>query len=129
MVKDYSALQDKAKDLIEHYGKTVDLLKESRVSADPDAPWEGTTTSETRVEDVYAVYVPLFGESVVMETIASLGGTVNKSMNSFLIGVVNGHDVRTFQKVVEDSKVWRILKVNMIKPGDTVLLYQVEVEG
>jgi hypothetical protein len=129
MVKDYSALQDKAKDLIEHYGKTVDLLKESRVSADPDAPWEGTTTSETRVEDVYAVYVPLFGESAVMETIASLGGTVNKSMNSFLIGVVNGHDVRTFQKVVEDSKVWRILKVNMIKPGDTVLLYQVEVEG
>jgi hypothetical protein len=78
---------------------------------------------------VYAVYVPLFGESAVMETIASLGGTVNKSMNSFLIGVVNGHDVRTFQKVVEDSKVWRILKVNMIKPGDTVLLYQVEVEG
>lgn len=129
MVKDYSALQDKAKDLIEHYGKTVDLLKESRVSADPDAPWEGTTISETRVEDVYAVYVPLFGESAVMETIASLGGTVNKSMNSFLIGVVNGHDVRTFQKVVEDSKVWRILKVNMIKPGDTVLLYQVEVEG
>ena len=129
MVKDYSALQDKAKDLIEHYGKTVDLLKESRVSADPDAPWEGTTTSETRVEDVYAVYVPLFGEAAVMETIASLGGTVNKSMNSFLIGVVNGHDVRTFQKIVEDSKVWRILKVNMIKPGDTVLLYQVEVEG
>ena len=129
MAKDYSALQDKAKDLIEHYGKTVDLLKESRVSADPDAPWEGTTTSETRVEDVYAVYVPLFGEAAVMETIASLGGTVNKSMNSFLIGVVNGHDVRTFQKIVEDSKVWRILKVNMIKPGDTVLLYQVEVEG
>lgn len=129
MVKDYSALQDKAKDLIEHYGKTVDLLKESRVSADPDAPWEGTTTSETRVEDVYAVFVPLFGEAAVMETISSLGGTVNKSMNSFLIGVVNGHDVRTFQKIVEDSKVWRILKVNMIKPGDTVLLYQVEVEG
>lgn len=129
MAKDYSALQDKAKDLIEHYGKTVDLLKESRVSADPDAPWEGTTTSETRVEDVYAVYVPLFGEAAVMETIASLGGTVNKSMNSFLIGVVKGYDVRTFQKIVEDSKVWRILKVNMIKPGDTVLLYQVEVEG
>jgi hypothetical protein len=129
MVKDYSALQDKAKDLIEHYGQTVDLLKESRTSSDPSAPWEGTTTAETRVTGVYAVYVPLFGESAVMETIASLGGTVNKSMNSFLIGVVNGHDVRTFQKVVEDSKVWRILKVNMIKPGDTVLLYQVEVEG
>ena len=129
MAKDYTGAQSKATTLIQKFGRTVDLLKESRVSADPDAPWEGTTTSETRVEDVYAVYVPLFGESAVMETIASLGGTVNKSMNSFLIGVVNGHDVRTFQKVVEDSKVWRILKVNMIKPGDTVLLYQVEVEG
>lgn len=129
MAKDYSALQDKAKDLIEHYGKTVELLKESRTSANPSAPWEGTTTAETRVTGVYAVYVPLFGEAAVMGAIASLGGTVNKSMNSFLIGVVSGHDVRTFQKVVEDSKVWRITKVDVIKPGDTVLLYQVEVEG
>ena len=38
MAKDYSALQDKAKDLIEHYGRTVELLKESRTSADPSAP-------------------------------------------------------------------------------------------
>lgn len=129
MAKDYSALQDKAKDLIVHYGKTVELLKESRTSANPSAPWEGTTTAETRVTGVYAVYVPLFGEAAVMGAIASLGGTVNKSMNSFLIGVVSGHDVRTFQKVVEDSKVWRITKVDVIKPGDTVLLYQVEVEG
>ena len=129
MAKDYSALQDKAKDLIEHYGRTVELLKESRTSADPSAPWEGTTTEETRVTAVYAVYVPLFGESPVVEAIAALGGTVNKSMNSFLIGDVSGQDVRTFQKVVEDSKVWRINKVDVIKPGGTVLLYQVEVEG
>ena len=129
MAKDYSALQDKAKDLIEHYGKTVELLKESRTAADPRAPWEGTTTEETRVTDVYAGYVPLFGESPVVEAIAALGGTVNKSMNSFLIGDVSGQDVRTFQKVVEDSKVWRINKVDVIKPGGTVLLYQVEVEG
>ena len=78
---------------------------------------------------MYAVYVPLFGESPVVEAIAALGGTVNKSMNSFLIGDVSGQDVRTFQKVVEDSKVWRINKVDVIKPGGTVLLYQVEVEG
>ena len=129
MANDYSALQDKAKDLIEHYGRTVELLKESRTSADPSAPWEGTTTEETRVTDVYAVYIPLFGESPVVEAIAVLGGTVNKSMNSFLIGDVSGQDVRTFQKVVEDSKVWRINKVDVIKPGGTVLLYQVEVEG
>ena len=129
MAKDYSALQDKAKDLIEHYGRTVELRKESRTSADPSAPWEGTTTEETRVTDVYAVYVPLVGESPVVEAIAALGGSVNKSMNSFLIGDVSGQDVRTFQKVVEDSKVWRINKVDVIKPGGTVLLYQVEVEG
>ena len=129
MAKDYSALQDKAKDLIEKYGRTVDLLKESRTAATPSAPWEGTSTAETRVTGVYAVYVPLFGEAAVMSAVAALGGTVNKSMNSFLIPVVTGQDIQTFQKIVEDSKVWRIRRVDPIKPGDTVLLYQVEVEG
>jgi len=129
MAKDYSALQDKAKDLIEKYGETVELLKESRTSADASAPWEGTAVSETRVTGVYAIYVPLSGEALVMQAVAALGGTVNKSMNSFLIPFVSGHDVRTFQKIVEDSKVWRISRVGVIKPGDTVLLYQVEVEG
>ena len=129
MAKDYSAPQDKAKDLIEKYGRTVDLLKESRTAATPSAPWEGTSTSETRVTGVYALYVPLFGEAAVMSAVAALGGTVNKSMNSFLIPVVAGQDIRTFQKIVEDSKVWRIRRVDPIKPGDTVLLYQVEVEG
>tara|TARA_R110000824_G_scaffold232498_1_gene420556 strand:- start:125 stop:514 length:390 start_codon:yes stop_codon:yes gene_type:complete len=129
MAKDYSALQTKAKDKIEHYGQTVDLLKESRTSASASAPWDGTETAETRVSGVYAVYVPLTGDASVREAVAALGGTVNKSMNSFLIPFVSGHDVRTFQKVVEDSKVWRINKVDVIKPGGTVLLYQVEVEG
>lgn len=129
MAKDYSSLQKKAKDLIEKFGRTVDLLKESRTADTPSAPWEGTSTAETRVTGVYAVYVPLFGEGAVMSAVAALGGTVNKSMNSFLIPVVTGQDIQTFQKIVEDSKVWRIRRVDLIKPGDTVLLYQVEVEG
>jgi hypothetical protein len=129
MAKDYTGAQSKATTLIQKFGRTVDLLKESRVSADPGAPWEGTTTSETRVEDVYAVFVPLYGETAVMETVAALGGTVNRSKNCFLIANVAGQDVRTFQKVVDGSKVWRITQVNVIQPGGTVLMYEVEVDG
>ena len=129
MAKDYTNLQALATRVIAKYGQAVDLLKESRTPANAAAPWEGTATAETRVEDVFAVFVPLYGETAVIEALASVTGALVRTSNSFLIAAVAGQDVTTFQKVVQGTTIWRITRVNTNAPGDTVLLYQVEVDG
>ena len=128
MAKDYSALQAKAQSLITKFGRTVVLVKESRTATDASAPWLGTSTSDTEVS-VSAVYVPISGDSpaTVSEMVGSAGLT--RRADSFLVGAVSGHDLRTFQKVQDGSRVWRITHVNVVRPGETVLLYQIEVDG
>jgi len=128
VAKDYSPLQTKAQNLIEKFGRTVVLVKESRTATDATKPWLGTSTSDTEVS-ASAVYVPLAGEQpvTVSEMLETAG--LSRRADAFLVGAISGQDVRTFQKVQDGSRVWRITNVSVIQPGDTVLLYQVEVAG
>lgn len=129
MAKDYTGVQALATRLIAKYGRVVDLLKESRTPSNAAAPWEGTATAETRVANVFAVYVPILGEAPVIGALASVTGAIVRTSNSFLIAAVSGQDITSFQKVVQGTTIWRITNVNTFSPGDTVLLYQVEVDG
>lgn len=128
MAKDYSALQTKAQTLVTKFGRTVVLVKESRTATDASAPWLGTSTSDTEVS-VSAVYVPIAGEQPVTVSAMVESAGLSRRADAFLIGDVSGQDIRTFQKVQDGSRVWRITHVNVVQPGDTVLLYQVEVDG
>lgn len=128
MAKDYSGLKSLVSSLITKYGRTVKLLRNSRVDSNPGAPWSGATIADDEVT-VVGVYVPLTGQQAVMETHAQLMGSVSRSKNCFLIAGVDGEDIRTFQKVRDDNKIWRITDVNVVQPGDTVLMYEIEVDG
>ena len=128
MAKDYSRLKSVVSTLIAKYGRTVKLLRNSRVDSNPSSPWSGATIADDEVT-VIAVYVPLTGQQAVMETHAQLMGSVSRSNNCFLIANVSGYDIRTFQKVQDDNKIWRITDVNVVQPGDTVLMYEIEVDG
>lgn len=128
MSKDYTHLKTLAQTLVAKYGRSVDLLRESRVESNTNEPWAGTEISDDEVT-VTAVFVPLIGQQVVMETMAEFGGATARSKNCFLIGNVSSYDIRTFQKVKDNNKIWRITNVNVIQPGDTVLLYEIEVDG
>jgi len=129
MEEDYTGIAATAVRLIDRYGSNVSLLKESRVPSDPATPWTGTATAKERIDNVKAVFVPLYGQREVSRAIASIAGDIKRTADSFLIAPVTGQDVRTFQGVVRGDRLWRITEVHEISPGDTLLLYQIEVAG
>jgi len=128
MKKDYSGLKSVVAKMIDKFGRPVLLLRNSRVSSDTSSPWSGAAIADDEV-NVVAVYVPLTGQQAVMETHSQLMGGVSRSKNCFLIAGVDGEDIRTYQKVRDDDKIWRIVDVNVVQPGDTVLAYEIEVDG
>jgi hypothetical protein len=129
MAKDYTSAAALATRLIAKFGTAVSLLKESRTPNDPAAPWAGTATAKERIDNVMAVFVPLYGDREVSKSIARSFGDVKRTNDSFLIAAVDGQDIRTFQGIVKGDQLWRITEVHEIAPGDTILLYQIEVTG
>ena len=129
MAKDYSGAAALAVRAMAKYGSAVSLLKESRTPNDPAEPWEGTSISKTRTDNIMAVFVPLYGSREVSKAVAAIAGDIRRTMDSFLIAAIDGEDVRTFQGVVKGDRLWRITEVHEIGPGDTILLYQIEVTG
>ena len=110
-------------------GSQVDLLKESRLAADADAPWGGTSTAETRLSDVYAVFVPANGSNLTINVAASLGGSFKRDTQSFLVAGIDNQDITTFEKVVHGTTIRRITRVDPFILGITTLFYQIEVDG
>lgn len=128
MAKDYSGALALAQRSMLKFGRPVDVLKESRVKINSDQPWLGTATAVTRVEDVYGVFVPVAGDQTVSR-VAEEMGAMRRRVDTFLIASDGVNDLTQFQKIVDGSKIWRIGVVHVIAPGDTVLLYQIEVSG
>jgi hypothetical protein len=129
MAKDYSRAKALADRAMAKFGRPVDLLSDSRVETDASQPWLGTSTTETRLTGRMAVFVPVVGAQTVSRVVADLGGSVTRRVDTFLIGAVDGYDLTQFQKIVDSDKIWKIGVVHIIGPGDTVLLYQIEVSG
>tara|TARA_R110000868_G_scaffold148839_5_gene371061 strand:- start:4981 stop:5370 length:390 start_codon:yes stop_codon:yes gene_type:complete len=129
MAKDYSGAKALADRAMAKFGRAVDMLSDSRVETDTDQPWLGTSTTETRLTGRMAIFVPVAGDQTVSRIVSDLGGSTRRRVDTFLIGAVAGYDLSDFQKIVDGDKIWKIGVVHVIAPGDTVLLYQIEVSG
>lgn len=129
MAFDYSELTEVVDELIPEFGRSITLMRPSTESADAAEPWKepetfsfSGATSDQKVTTT-AVWVGE-GETEFREI---AGGLIRRGAAGFLIpGTVN-KPIEKFVTIDDGGEIWKIEKVNELKPGGTVLLYGVEV--
>jgi hypothetical protein len=136
----YSTLVQVADSLLDRFGRTVKLFKFERTPVNAGQPWNGPATFNSSsppvgclIENVKAAFVG-DGANLISrgasDTAQQLTGDLRKSRSTgFLVSGSVSQDLRAFDAVEDGGKLYRITKVNTLQPGDTILLYGIEVEA
>lgn len=117
----YVALADTAKRLIEVNGRELTLAKASRDLNSSADPWRGTVGPSASAVAV-GIIVPYMAED--MED-----GVIRREDQRLFIAVnsVVGVAVETFDTVLDGAKRWKIVKVELVKPGAVGVVYDIQL--
>jgi hypothetical protein len=127
MTKDYTTTVATAKRLVQNFGRQITLRKLDNASSDANKPWLGATNPVTT-----GIVTSVFGISVSPSSNSRLGlsafsDDLLKSIEQIFIlevGETAPEALETYTTLLDsDSKEYRILSVEKLKPGGTTLLY------
>lgn len=126
---DYSSIAATANELINEFGRSITLFRPSTTSANPSEPWKdpesfsfSSATSDQKAI-VKAVWVGM-GETEFREV---AGGLIRRGAAGFLISGTVNKPIDKFVAIDDGGELWKVQRVETLKPGGTVLLYGVEV--
>lgn len=122
---DFAKLAAAAQRLISANGRTVVIAKLGSAPQDTDQPWRGQSDYGATLVTGKAVFV----------SERDLGYTVRDEDNVrrpdkvalFAAADDGGHELETFDEIRDGNVVWRIMKVGVLAPADTRLIYMFEV--
>jgi hypothetical protein len=129
MALSYSALAAKADSLITKFGRSMTLTRNDQADpSDPSKPWRGSTgaadvsitvigvfTDYTK-EDVDGTLVRRGDKKVILS--ASAATTAAGSSNS---------KVEDYDALVDGGVSWNIVHTTVVEPGDTRIIYELQV--
>ena len=124
MAYNYSPIAKTAKKLIDRFGRQVTFKRLAQSSADPDRPWEGpvdphgTPDASQQLTAVFATSESLGEEAVSPEMV--------RRSEQFLLAAPGpdvSYDLSTFTEVEDGGVAWKIQDVEVLRPGDTTILY------
>jgi hypothetical protein len=120
---DYVKFAETAKRLIEKNGRTLTLVKADRAPADAAKPWNGPAEPGAPVR--------VDGKGVQWDyKLTEIGGdTVKQGDKRFLFATnsFQGHDLKTFNFVIDGTDEWSIANAEIVKPGDTEIIAILQV--
>lgn len=125
MAFDYSGFAETADELVTEYGTAITLLKSGTTEAVSGKPWRGVTDgfhdspagTETAATGAFFDYEEAEGSNEVMR-----GDKV------VLVAAKDLPDLDGYDGVREsDGTVWKIVKMRLLKPAATRLLYSLQV--
>lgn len=122
MAYDYAPLARTAKTLIERFGRPVTLQRKSETPSDPAMPWRGTgaATQDTPVTAVLVDYT-------LQEQVSDHVKRGDKRAYVAQLSVA-GMDLTVYDTLVDaDGQIWQIVRIETINPGDTRLLYDMQL--
>ena len=125
MAVDYTEYVDLADELISEHGRSITVLKSGGDPVDADMPWRGrdaSYNSEAPASEDDAIGVFLRYRE------RDLGGDIKRGDKMLLVAAKDQDDLSKHDGVRDsDDSVWRIIDEEIIKPGDTTLLYIFQV--
>lgn len=119
---DYVSLASVAERLIEQNGRDVTLRKENRTPADSNAPWQGTSGAVTDIGPLKGVFVEYDNEGIDGDRVRRGDKRLFVAANDTSLQIVEG-----FDKVVDGTETWAIVAVRIVQPGDTLIIYDIQV--
>lgn len=130
MAFDYGPLADRARQLIENFGRKVTFMRFNQAPADPDKPWEGPVDArqnpDEEVKDMPAVFVAPgeLGKEVMSEDL------MKRSTQACLVapGTELTTDLSTMNEIKDEGKQWKITGVEVLKPATQTVLYVIGVK-
>lgn len=125
----YTKLAAIAQRLVSESGRAITLVQFNSTPADANKPWRGAADPRGTPDATLAVD----GVFVEPSSATKLGMSSEVSdllkRSSQIIIIATTVDISDFQEVIDtDTKRWKILGMETLKPGDTTLLYFVGVE-
>lgn len=117
-----------AKRLIDKHGRTVTVVKhDSNTVADPTKPWRGTSTPVAITVTGKAAFVP---RTFILASFGQdFDGVLEEGEYAlFAANDDGGNDLETFNVMKDGGKDWKIMRTELIAPGDTRVLYMFQVK-
>lgn len=125
---DYSRVLATAQRLVARYGRLVALQGVSAGPADPNNPLAGPAAPPAPVSGIPAAFVEPAGLRALGIS-AQMATLFANSTQIAVVAPVSGTPDFTDMKFLTDSdnSVWKINVIDMLKPGETILLYFIGV--
>lgn len=129
----YASARAMAKRLINGNGRTISFLASSSTHA--AKPWRGSTAPHTEDDATEVVAKGVFVGLSLEElgfTETDVDGQLHKRGAKYCLVAPSGlvpadADITQYDAIKDGSTIWRIQKVHVLEPGDSRLLYAVEV--
>lgn len=122
MALNYPHLALVAQKLIDKNGQPVVFTRLGRDPANVNKPWRGPNTGENVVVNCIAVIIPN-DEVDDKEAMKRGDATAYVAALDFGVNLLEGFD----EVVDSDNRTWRVLNVDIIKPGPVRVLYTAQL--
>jgi len=134
MAVDYARMAEVARKLIADNGREIIIRKLQTTASDPNKPWRGNTNPDVSgagLDPVTldAVAVPPSSASDLGFKIMSPDLILNASNIYIAAPPESEADLSEHTEVKDGDRVYRITKLDVLRPANTTLLYFIMVDG
>lgn len=132
MAFDYTPIKATVKRLIEDRGRLFTLTIRDTSPSDASQPWRGPADPgiDTSINaigvNVHSFLKSFFGTEYIDED----GKLIRRTDKSILFAEdsVSGIDMTLIDKLIDGSITYKVDRVNELAPGDTPILYEVDIK-
>lgn len=131
-VPDYAKLADRARTLIQEFGRRVTFVRFSEQVQDVTKPWRGASDPRQSLAEEFetsAVFVePSSATQLGMQTAVLDLLARSKQILIVAPGASLERELEEFQEVIDsDDSRWKVMGLEKLRPAETTLLYFVGV--
>lgn len=134
MAFDYSGLKTVADTLIADFGRSIVLRRNSRTPAVPGTPWGAPSEAASDIQAIDAIGVFLSPERKAFDAVtAGIGlglSNVEEKTARVLVAAVDDlpEEMGRDWKIDDGTRVFEVVSSQPIKPGGTLMYYDLEVK-
>lgn len=132
MALDYTSFRNLAERLIEVNGRTLSLVRRDQGNpTDPAKPWRGSTEAATITVIVKGIFIEFDAEDFD-GTLVRRGDKrvliADKSVTDEGGGSAN-LKIEDYDHILDGGTRWKIMKAELIEPGDTRIMFDLHVRA
>ena len=132
MAFDYTPIKAVAENLIENFGRSLTLVIRDTTPDNASQPWKGPADPGTDIIKV-AIGVnvdPISDSFFGTEFTDEEGKLIRRTGKAILFAEnsVAGFDMTLVDLLIDGSVTYKVDRVNVLDPGDTPILYEVDIK-